>query len=320
MRAEYMEVPVDDAFPDEGAMVRFYYDVEDLVQSIRSIGQIHPGLAYMKGGKYCVYVGIRRLLAVKELYRTDGSPALYKALVYPEKPPSYYQEIAEENSKRTNLTGLEKVNMYIKIPDARSYLNPHDVRTIKSIYDHIDENTLKYLSVLAEIEHRARSPLSLEEVEFLFSGGFSLTEIKLLAYSFTVEHVSVARIRFLTRDFIRAKAEVRDRHLMEVTGLTEEELKSVSAPARILVTENMQEKPEITAKPAGEPRRVPESKEEPKEEEKQQVVLLAGEYAFGENNGEKFILVRAGSGIRVHFVEDGQLIEAGGMKLKVKYV
>jgi hypothetical protein len=70
---KYKELQIESVEADEEAQIRVYYDVSDLVESIREVGQLAPGYAYKDGNKYKVFVGIRRLRAVKELYEKEGN-------------------------------------------------------------------------------------------------------------------------------------------------------------------------------------------------------------------------------------------------------
>ena len=108
--SEYKELPIESVEADEEAKIRVYYDFSDLVESIREVGQLAPGYAYKDGDKYKVFVGIRRLFAVKELYAKEGKPRVFKAFVFEKKPKNFYALIREENMKRSDLTGLDKVH------------------------------------------------------------------------------------------------------------------------------------------------------------------------------------------------------------------
>ncbi|MDG6931795.1 MAG: ParB N-terminal domain-containing protein [Nitrososphaerota archaeon] len=107
-----MSIPVELAVPDPEAQARVIYDVKDLADSIREHGQLEPVLAYEKGGKYYVYIGMRRLFAIGELYKVYGEPKTIKAEITPEPDPETKKRIIlEENSEhiRKNLNLYDKM-------------------------------------------------------------------------------------------------------------------------------------------------------------------------------------------------------------------
>ena len=140
---EYKELPIESVEADEEAKIRVYYDVSDLVESIREVGQLAPGYAYKDGNKYKVFVGIRRLLAVKELYAKEGKPKVFKTFVFEEKPKNFYEFIREENVKRSDLTGLDKVHIILDFPFAEKVLSSFDVRFINPIRKTLEGNPKK---------------------------------------------------------------------------------------------------------------------------------------------------------------------------------
>ena len=186
---EYKELPLESVEEDEEAQIRVYYDVSDLVESIREVGQLLPGYAYKDGDKYKVFVGIRRLRAVKELYAKEGKPKVFKAFVFEKKPKNFYELIREENVKRSDLTGLDKVHIILNFPFAEKVLSSFDVRFINPIRKTLEGNPKKDIQELALVEQRAKAKghenhLSLQEILFLFRELRSLEERKLFALFF----------------------------------------------------------------------------------------------------------------------------------------
>lgn len=107
----YVEVQAERCEVDPEAVVRAVYDVEELKESIARAGQIEPVLAYEKNGKCYVYVGVRRLLAIKELAR-EGRLDRVKALLTDEPAgEEKYRRIYEENASRSGMTIYDMVYM-----------------------------------------------------------------------------------------------------------------------------------------------------------------------------------------------------------------
>jgi len=196
---EYKALPIESVEEDEEAQIRVYYDVSDLVESIRKVGQLLPGYAFKDGDKYKVFVGIRRLRAIKELYAKEGKPRVFKAFVFEEKPKNFYELIREENVKRSDLTGLDKFYIILKFPFADKILPAHDVQLIKPVIRSPSESIENELKELAKEEQRAKAHgfnnrFSLEELLFLFRDLQSLEERKLFAIFFLVYGIALKRI------------------------------------------------------------------------------------------------------------------------------
>src|SRR6267143_1720497 len=101
----YSLLPVEQCEIHPLAKVRFDYRVEELVHSIRAIGQVQAGKAVERatdgsGARYLVYVGCRRLIACK-----DASVSHFKAiLVNTIEEGKLQRELLAENTKRANLS------------------------------------------------------------------------------------------------------------------------------------------------------------------------------------------------------------------------
>ncbi len=109
--AKEENIPIQLVGPDPEAMLRYYYNTEDLEESIAQFGQIEPVLAYKKEGKYYVYVGIRRYFAIKRLCEKYGKICTIEAKVDETEPEFEIKiaRIADENGKRDDLTIYEKL-------------------------------------------------------------------------------------------------------------------------------------------------------------------------------------------------------------------
>lgn len=72
-----MRIPVNELDIYPGCRFRFEYRLDDLEKSIAEHGQLEPGRAVNENG-YKVYIGVRRYLAIKELYeRTEDERFAY---------------------------------------------------------------------------------------------------------------------------------------------------------------------------------------------------------------------------------------------------
>ena len=232
---EYKELPIKSVEVDEEAKIRVYYDISDLVESIREIGQLAPGYAYKDGNKYKVFVGIRRLLAVKQLYEQEGKPAVFKAFVFEKKPANFYELIREENAKRSDLTGLDKVHIILDFPFAEKVLSSFDIRFITPVRKALEGKPKKDIEELALVEQRAKAKghenhLSIQEILFLFRELRSLEERKLYAIFFLIHNVHVRL--FETGNFkqyaILNAPKLKPEEL-EIAGLSKEDVDKIIA-------------------------------------------------------------------------------------------
>ena len=233
--SEYKELPIESVEADEEAKIRVYYDFSDLVESIREVGQLAPGYAYKSGDKYKVFVGIRRLFAVKELYAKEGKPRVFKAFVFKEKPKNFYELIREENVKRSDLTGLDKVHIILNFPFAEKVLSSFDVRFINPIRKTLEGNPKKDIQELALVEQRAKAKghenrLSLQEILFLFRELRSLEERKLFALFFLVHnvHVKLFEVGNFKQYAILNAPKLKPEEL-EIAGLSKEDVEKIIA-------------------------------------------------------------------------------------------
>ena len=102
--------------PHPDLQTRLKYDqVDALAEDIKVHGQLQPGRAVERpdGTGYFVYMGIGRLLAVKELFEKDGEPKSYYALLDEGLPfVELFSRSMSENLKRRNLSVLEEVRSF----------------------------------------------------------------------------------------------------------------------------------------------------------------------------------------------------------------
>ncbi|PSN82121.1 hypothetical protein B9Q01_08930 [Candidatus Marsarchaeota G1 archaeon OSP_D] len=353
---EYKELPVESVEADEEAQIRVLYDVSDLVESIREVGQLMPGYAYKDGDKYKVFVGIRRLRAVKELYEKEGKPKVFKAFVFEKKPKNYYELIREENVKRSDLTGLDKFHIILKFPFADKLLPARDVHLIKPVIRSLSESVEKELKELAEVEQRAKAQgfnnhLSLEELIFLFRDLQSLEERKFFAIFFLVYRINVKRVTAESfKEFAIKNVSILKPRDLEIAGLSKEDVDKIIAmykappyQAEIIreefeekeeepeeklekteETESAEEQPLEIEKPEEQPEEVEkieiEREEVPSEiSEEETIILMQHDVEYEIVNEQRFMLVKKESGIRAIYVEDGQELELAGKKVRIKY-
>jgi ParB-like nuclease domain. len=232
---EYKELPLESVEEDEEAQIRVLYDVSDLVESIREVGQLMPGYAYKDGDKYKVFVGIRRLRAVKELYEKEEKPKVFKAFVFEKKPKNFYELIREENVKRSDLTGLDKIYIILKFSFADKILPVRDVQFIKPVIRSLSESVENDLKELAEEEQRAKAQgfnnhLSLEELIFLFRDLQSLEERKFFAIFFLVYRINVKRVTAESfKEFAIKNVSILKPRDLEIAGLSKEDIEKIIA-------------------------------------------------------------------------------------------
>jgi len=332
---EYKELPIESVEVDEEAKLRVYYDVSDLIDSIREVGQLAPGYAYKDGDKYKVFVGIRRLRAVKEFYEKEGKPAVFKAYVFEKKPTNFYELIREENAKRSDFTGLDKLHIIMKYSFANKILSARDVRLIPSIRAVMHNVSSEELYELALVEQRAKAKgyenhLSLEELLFLFRELQSLEERKLFAIFFLVYRLSLKRVLIYgVRTFAVTKVELLTNEDLQIAGLSKEDVDKIIANYKAppyqaeIIKEEPEEKLEKTEEtPLPESaRETPESEPESARETNKNniIVTMDHDVEYEIINGQKFMFVKEESGILTYHVKNGQELEIKGVKVQITY-
>jgi hypothetical protein len=331
---EYKELPIESVEVDEEAKIRVFYDTSDLVESIRMVGQLMPGYAYKDGDKYKVFVGIRRLLAVKELYEREGSPTVFKAYVFEKKPENFYEMIREENAKRSDLTGLDKLHIILKYSFANKILSARDVRLIPSIRAVMRDVSSDELYELALVEQRAKAHgfnnhFSLEELLFLFRDLHSLEERKLFAIFFLVYRLSVKHVEaYGVKMFAISKVELLTNEDLQIAGLSKEDVDKIIAmyqappyQAEILQEpESEEEQPEERSREIETSEDTHEGNEGAREtNENKLIVNMDRDVKYEIINGQKVVFVREESGILTYRVKDGQELEIKGVKVRITY-
>ncbi len=117
MKLEKIPIQLAEPDPDVPELEYYYYiymaDLASLEKSIAEVGQLMPVLAYKRGDRYYVYVGLKRYFAIKRLYEKFGKPDYILALVDEEEPDRETKEKRrhEENSKKNRLP----LNTYDKL-------------------------------------------------------------------------------------------------------------------------------------------------------------------------------------------------------------
>ncbi len=84
--AKEENIPIQLAVPDPDTQIRLIYETKDLEESIAKLGQLQNVYAYKKDGKYYVFLGHRRYLAIKHLYEKYGKPDYIIASVLENEP------------------------------------------------------------------------------------------------------------------------------------------------------------------------------------------------------------------------------------------
>ena len=328
----YKELPLELVEVDEEAKVRAYYDVSDLVESIREVGQLAPGYAYKDGDKYKVFVEIRRLLAVKKLYEQEGEPAVFK--VFEKKPNNYYDLIREENIKRSDLKGLDKLHIIMKYAFANKLLSSRDARLIPLFKERMRDVPIQEVYELALVEQRAKAKghdnhLSLPEILFLFRELHSLEERKLFATFFLVQNVHVSL--FETGNFkqyaILNAPKLKPEEL-EIAGLSKGDVEKIIAMYQAppyqaeIIKEEFEEKllPESLVKEQpeeSESKRETEGMREASENEI--IVTMYLDVQYENINGHRVMFIKKQSGMYMIYIEDGHELEINGVKARIKY-
>lgn len=109
---EYQRIPVEhiEIGPEQARTTKLEVDIEDLAESIKHFGLIHPVTVFPSGDKYELVVGQRRLLAVKKL-GWETIPAM--VLSSPPDPIEAKALSFSENFIRRSLTTTEIRNACI---------------------------------------------------------------------------------------------------------------------------------------------------------------------------------------------------------------
>jgi len=143
--------------------------------------------------------------------------------------------MGEENVKRSNLTGLEKMYIIMKYAFADKILPKHDIRFIKPVLWSLSESTEHELLELARVEQRAKAKgyenyLSLPEILFLLRELHSLEERKLFAFFFLVHRRSVNYIKKVNfRQYAIENAPKLSDEDLQIAGLSKEDVEKIIA-------------------------------------------------------------------------------------------
>ncbi|MDG6918479.1 MAG: ParB N-terminal domain-containing protein [Nitrososphaerota archaeon] len=114
----YNEIPLSKCEPHPLTVFRFNYsgsDVEELCASIMTKGQLEPGYAVLdeESGKYLIYIGQKRLAALKMAAQKDKKIKNYRAMVSKNISDSdIFARAYVENAVRSDLDWIEKIKLY----------------------------------------------------------------------------------------------------------------------------------------------------------------------------------------------------------------
>ena len=113
-------VPLERCRIDERFMMRLDYNIDSLAENIRAYGQLQPGMGYMDNDGYVmVYIGIRRLLAIRRLHELYDAPdSFYVSIVPKPDEASMWGQAISENEERHSISMLDKLNVVGKVPVA----------------------------------------------------------------------------------------------------------------------------------------------------------------------------------------------------------
>ncbi|MEM3795173.1 MAG: hypothetical protein QW429_04800 [Thermoprotei archaeon] len=105
-------IPLEKCKVDERFMLRMEYDIDSLAENIHTYGQLQPGIGYMDDGYVMVYMGVRRLLAVRRSNELYGTPDTYYVTIMPKANDiDIWNQILSENEERRSLSMLDKLHL-----------------------------------------------------------------------------------------------------------------------------------------------------------------------------------------------------------------
>ncbi|MDG6934243.1 MAG: ParB N-terminal domain-containing protein [Nitrososphaerota archaeon] len=157
---EYRELPLSKCEPHPLTVFRFNYsgaDVEELCTSIMSKGQLEPGYAVLdkESGKYLIYIGQKRLAALRMAVQKDKKARAYRAMISNNISDSeIFARAYEENAVRSDLDWIEKIKLYHTLSNAfdrgtkdtilqQINLTPAKVDAGAKLYDVFTEDVMK---------------------------------------------------------------------------------------------------------------------------------------------------------------------------------
>ena len=206
--AQLLVIPLAQVEPHPRLTFRFSYDVASLADSIRSSadenapnGQLNPGRVVRKpgGGGYCVYVGVRRFLALKLLHEETGDERFGVYNAYLDEGLSDLQmfvraraENEDERGERQGLSILEQASGLLKIRDS---VDPEELEGgLKRLFRVADRLGEERLKKLYDVERASRTKFRLSQLESLCAveGEREFYTTAASAAGFGVEDVEVA--------------------------------------------------------------------------------------------------------------------------------
>lgn len=179
---EYQVLPIAKCLPDPLTEFRYNYtgpDVAALADSIQKKGQLEPGYARLdtKTGTYRIYLGQRRLAAIKMAVKKGAKVKGYKAFVSDVSDEEALVRAITENAERNDLDITEQIRQahviygqYTKdkrkaVAEA-SGLKADVIDTEARLFDRLTEDVVKSIY---DIEQKTDFKLSLSHVEKIAS-------------------------------------------------------------------------------------------------------------------------------------------------------
>ncbi|MDG7034803.1 MAG: hypothetical protein JRM78_01115 [Nitrososphaerota archaeon] len=163
-------VPLERCRIDERFMMRLDYNVDSLAENIRAYGQLQPGMGYMDNDGYVmVYIGIRRLLAIRRLHELYGAPdSFYVSIVPKPDEASMWGQAISENEERRSISMLDKLNVVGKVPVAvlAGAIDSHIIKRLIEIKKAIGQEGM---TDWLHMERMAGGNLTLPQMEALVS-------------------------------------------------------------------------------------------------------------------------------------------------------
>jgi hypothetical protein len=163
-------VPLEKCRIDERFMMRLDYNIDSLAENIRVYGQLQPGMGYRDNDGYTmIYIGIRRLLAIRRLHELYGAPdSFYVSIVRQPDEASMWGQAISENEERQSLSMLDKLNVAGMVPVAvlAGAIDSHIIRRLIEIKKAIGQDgMIDWL----RMEQMAGGNLTLVQMEALVS-------------------------------------------------------------------------------------------------------------------------------------------------------
>ncbi len=324
----YVEIPAERCEADADAVIRAIYDIEDLKNSIEKVGQLEPVLAYQKNGKYYVYVGVRRLFAIKELAR-EGKLNKVKAILTEEPAgEEKYRKIYEENAVRSEMTLYDKIYaVWIGSPLVEELvkhrdISEHFVREARRVKDRISvEELRRWYGIEKALGARQ---LTIDHIALLGDARkeirdyavFVFVSLKVPAKIVSNLEIFLASVR---ADDARARSLGIERPAFNVPANEPALMRPLLPEERKLVERLEREKRASKEENQPEEGAEPEEEEEPAEQAEEVPVLLIYDYDVVREPGKVVILyAKEEPRVEMKKVEEGEVVEKDGKRYRVR--